>query len=233
MRNDGDVPKIDGRRARRLHTEAELVRAVGELLTEGGVAAVGINAIAERAQVDKVLIYRYFGDLDGLLERYGESGDFWPTLDEVLGPDRDALRLELPEMARTILGRYAHALRSRPITLELLAWECVERSPLTRALEAARERWSDALFAEVRATGAPLTPPVLTTLAMMSAAINYLAVRGREIAVFSGLPVGSDAGWHAIDDAIEQAIRGLTSAPAATPKKAATPQKKKTHRRTT
>jgi hypothetical protein len=90
--------------------------------------------------VDKVLIYRYFGDMGGLLRRFGQSADFWPSLDEVLGPQREVLReANAGRVARRILINYTRAIRRRPTTLQLLAWECCHRNELTRALEETRE----------------------------------------------------------------------------------------------
>ena len=68
-----EEPRVDGRHLRRLRTEQRLVSAVGELLRESGVAALGVNAVAERAGVEKVLVYRYYGGLDGLMEAYAEG----------------------------------------------------------------------------------------------------------------------------------------------------------------
>jgi len=48
------------------------------VLARDGLVAVGINAIAKQAAVDKVLIYRYFGGLPELLRTWGASGRFWP-----------------------------------------------------------------------------------------------------------------------------------------------------------
>jgi AcrR family transcriptional regulator len=48
-------------------TKARILAAVGKLLAESGFRQLGINAIAREAEVDKVLIYRYFGDLPALL----------------------------------------------------------------------------------------------------------------------------------------------------------------------
>ncbi len=42
-------------------TRLRLISAVGTLLARQGFNALGINAVAEEAGVDKVLIYRYFG----------------------------------------------------------------------------------------------------------------------------------------------------------------------------
>jgi hypothetical protein len=43
--------------------------------------------VAREAGVDKVLIYRYFGGVDELLGAFGQSGDFWPSVAQVIGDD--------------------------------------------------------------------------------------------------------------------------------------------------
>jgi AcrR family transcriptional regulator len=139
--------KLTLKQARRVETEQRLIDAAWQLLREQGVAAIGVNTVAERAGADKVLIYRYFGGLPGLLERCGEERDFWPTLDELLGPDRIALRAPSGrDAAREVFGRYVAGLRARPATLQLLAYEMVDRNELTLALERVREARSQELM---------------------------------------------------------------------------------------
>jgi hypothetical protein len=57
--------------------------ASGALLLQGGSERLGINAIAARAQADKVLI----GGLGALLAVYAEERSFWWSIDELIGPD--------------------------------------------------------------------------------------------------------------------------------------------------
>ena len=51
-------------------TKHRLITAVGTLLAREGFGALGINAVADEAGVDKVLIYRYFGGMDELLSAF-------------------------------------------------------------------------------------------------------------------------------------------------------------------
>jgi AcrR family transcriptional regulator len=194
----------------REETEQRLVQAVEDLLREEGFVGLGVNAVAQRAGVDKVLIYRYFDGFPGLLRRYAESGAFWPSLDEILGPDRALLREPDPaRLGARVLASYARALRARPVTLELLAWECSRRNELTRVLEEVRERQALELLASLPASSRIAEPRIATAAALLSAGINYLAIRGREIQRFAGVDIGSDAGWAAMEDAIEAMFRGL------------------------
>ena len=55
-------------------TRGQLIKAVGEILAEKGFAALGVNAVARQAKVDKVLIYRYFNDLEGLIKAFAQEG---------------------------------------------------------------------------------------------------------------------------------------------------------------
>ena len=48
-------------------SETQLIEAVSTIITEEGFSKIGINKIARTAGCDKVLIYRYFGGLDGLI----------------------------------------------------------------------------------------------------------------------------------------------------------------------
>ena len=47
-------------------TEMTLITAVNDIIEESGFERLGINAVAAKAKVSKMLIYRYFNSLDGL-----------------------------------------------------------------------------------------------------------------------------------------------------------------------
>lgn len=47
------------------------------MIAEEGFEKVGINAIATRSGGSKILIYCYFGSLEGLMTTYIRQYDFW------------------------------------------------------------------------------------------------------------------------------------------------------------
>lgn len=210
MSQGEESERVDGRTARRLKTERRLIAAVGEVMQARGVEGLGVNAIAQQAGVTKVLIYRYFGGLEGLVKAYAESADFWPTLDEVLGPEREVLAdPDRARAVRTLMERYAAALRARPLTLDLLAWECVKRVPLVELLEDAREAYSTALYQEFERAGFVHNRDVMVLGTLISAAIHYFAMRSRHIRIFGGVDIRSDEGWAVMMDAVEASMRAL------------------------
>jgi AcrR family transcriptional regulator len=195
-------------------TEQRLIETVGRLLARSGFAALGVNALAREAGVDKVLIYRYFDGLPNLLKAYCERGDFWPTAAEVLLPDVATLRAA-PLAARTaaIVVNLLDALRRRPQTIEILAWEVVESNALTDTLAAIRERWSRDVTELVLPDAAEDRADFLALANLLVAGIQYLLIRSRTTPVYGGIPLRTDEGWARIRNAALVAF-GVTRAPA-------------------
>ncbi len=186
-------------------TKGKILLAVGQLLARDGFTKLGINAIAREAGVDKVLIYRYFGGLPGLLTAFAESTDFWPPASEVVAtpePNTDQLGTVIGE----VLVNLAKALRKRPLTAEILAWEMVEQNELTDILAELREQWIlDLLETYTFHSDQPQADlPALT--ALMAAAIHYLVIRSRSTPVFNMVEIDTDRGW----ERLETMIRNLS-----------------------
>jgi AcrR family transcriptional regulator len=189
-------------------TKARILAALARIVVRDGLAAVGVNALAREAGADKVLIYRYFGDLDGVYEAYAEHGEFWWSVADLV-KDIDAERMALRDAVKLCLRRHAAELRARPVTLAILAAEPSARTPLVVALEAVRERrtlqladWLGARYA----TPGDLDLPAISLI--LGAAINYLAARSRAIRVMSGVPIDTDAGWERLLAAIDRLVDG-------------------------
>lgn len=179
-------------------TEARIVAAVGQVLAKSGFSQCGVNTIAREAGVDKALIYRYFGGLPQLLEAYGRSQDFWPDAKELAGGDPARLAgLPPGEAMALVLGNLLGALRRRPATLEILAWETVDRNELTAILEAARQRTMADFAPLLAGVHGALDPADLANI--LTAAINYLLVRGRKIRLFGSLDIRSDEGFRHLE----------------------------------
>ncbi|WP_163560323.1 TetR/AcrR family transcriptional regulator [Halomonas sp. NO4] len=189
-------------------TRQRLIEAVGTALSEHGFQGLGVNAVARVAGVDKVLIYRYFGGLAELLEAYGESQGFWPSREEVLGRKVAVIKaLPKAERVEAVLLGLLDALRQRPQTIEVLAWEAVQQSPLTAMLAERREAWSRQILAELFDDAGPEDRPLLTLASLLVAGFQYLLIRARRGSVYGGIALDSEAGWAEVRDAIRRACR--------------------------
>ncbi|WP_309397631.1 TetR/AcrR family transcriptional regulator [Cerasicoccus maritimus] len=118
----------------RQQTEKRIVDAAIGLLAEEGFQSFGVNAVAARAGVDKVLIYRYFSGLDGLLEFIGKTEVLFPSAAAMLDSD-------LPSFYRN----FCRALADNPLGACVQNWERVADNPLTQSYRRQRDQfWQDA-----------------------------------------------------------------------------------------
>ncbi len=124
----------------RQQTEARIRAAALGLLQREGFAAWGVNAVARAASVDKVLLYRYFTSMDGLLGEIIALTPFWP--------DPDALPAHSPEAFFTAT---LAQLEQQPQAFVLLALPAARRpdSAIRRKFNGDLERWLAGLRARV------------------------------------------------------------------------------------
>lgn len=197
-----------GRSRDRLATRESIIKAVGTLLARDGFMALGINAVAKEAGIDKVLIYRYFGGMPELLRAFGESEEFWPSASEMLGNDIEALMsMSLTESVTLVLINFTRALRRRPVTLEIMAWEMVEQNELTGILRNVREDMAIRIFGEFGAKLAVTDADAAAITTLLSAAVSYLLLRSRDTEVYNTVNIRSDKGWERIENAIAMICR--------------------------
>ncbi len=199
----------------RAATEERILAAVGEVLARDGFAAIGVNAIAREAGVDKVLIYRYFGGLDELLRQWGASGRFWPGVDEMLGSDPQAmLALPVHERYAMFFERFIDALRARPLTIEILAAEIVTRNQLTAILETEREQWGEQVEVSIGGADFQKRPQLRGVTLLLVSGVMYLLLRARTIRIFGGLDLRSDEAWAGLKASVRgMALQWLADAP--------------------
>jgi len=204
-----ETPTDAPRERNRADTSARILAAVGEVLARDGFGGLGVNAVAKQAGIDKVLIYRYFGGMPELLKTWGESGRFWPSVDEILGSDAPAfMRLPLAERYARFFDHFIDGLRARPLTLEIMAAELVERNELTAILETEREEWGEKAGRLLGGDEWASRPALRGITLLLVGGVQYLLVRSRKIRIFGGLDIRSDRDW----DALKGAVRELAHA---------------------
>ena len=187
----------------RAETEKKILQAVREIVTTEGFKSVGINTVARKAGCDKVLVYRYFGNLDGLLERFARSEDFWMKAEKDFA---DADTAGDPEKLHRLVDKIAigqlDSLLANPALQEILRWQLMEKNILTDKIDAAREKsgraFTDKIVNELNCGGEDLH--ALT--AIMSAGLYYLVLRSRTAVAFNGVELDSEKGWERIRRAI-------------------------------
>lgn len=184
----------------RERTRQSILSAMGRLLARKGSNALGINAIAREAKVDKVLIYRYFGSISKLYRAFALEGNAFPSLEEIAGGPLAKLGdLPLAEMAKAILLGFGRAVRRRPITKEMLRWELQERNELTEILADEREHLAHQWLAMAPDMhGADLAAVV----SILASGQVYLTLRSKTSDVYNGIDLRSESGWKRVEDAV-------------------------------
>jgi AcrR family transcriptional regulator len=197
----------------RQETEQKLIEAAGRVLAQQGFGQLGVNTIAREAKLDKVLIYRYFDGLAGLMRAYARQGNFWPSTTELMdGVELDNSQQSTSVQFQTVMSNYAKALLARPHTLKILSWEMVERNELTAYLEEVREQQGLEMIGYLTAIQEQHPGVDMAAFStLISAAINYLAARSQHIQWFNGINLQNDQGWLQLQTSIGQLAAALFS----------------------
>ena len=207
-RKDGKMPQKIITIDRKARTKEKLVKAVGKILSHDGFKGLGVNKVAKAAGVDKVLVYRYFGGLPQLVRAFSQTVDFWPTVEELQGPDPGRLQKMQPdEQVAEFFKAFIAALRKRPLTLDILAWELLERNELTRQLEDIRIKTILFYFEQLEAI--PDDDNLTAIVVLMSGAVNHLILRSRISSSVGGIDLESERGWERINVGIDLLLKGI------------------------
>ena len=192
-------------------SEQKLIHAVHAILLEKGFQAVGINAVAEHAGLNKVLIYRYFGGIDGLLAAYAEQMDPFPGIVEKAKTAFRTQGISSPEEAGTvILDCMIRELTGNGHFLEMLKWELTEKNPLSESIAASREANGLLLFRLFsRYLPENHGVDVQAATALLTGGIFYLFMRAGTAQVFNGIPIGTREGRERLLDAGKHIISSL------------------------
>lgn len=182
-------------------TEKRLLDTVGQIIAEEGFEKVGVNAVAARSGVSKILIYRYFGSIEGLLATYIRQHDFWINFPKEL-PDREQLPVFLKEAFRGQIDQ----LRKNPALRRLYRWELSCNNDTIVKLREQREKIGLILVEQVsRLSGIP-QDELASMASILAASITYLAMLGDFCPMFNGIAIDRDSGWEQLYKGIEGVI---------------------------
>ncbi len=187
-------------------TEDTILKAFGRLLLREGTNGIGINALAREAGVNKVLIYRYFGDIPSLAQRWAESSSFWPSEMELIGEDEKAFaQLTVHERVKFVLKSYVTAIRRRPHTIEFLKSQLVTPNDITRALDKGVGHFGRGVNTYIQNDSVDTLhgDKVWALIVMVSAMTAYFCIRERTNPEYLDMDFSQEESWTFLLQAID------------------------------
>lgn len=178
-------------------TEMNLIKAVDELIEENGFEGLGINAVAAKAGVSKMLIYRYFNSLDGLIAAYIQQHDYWINFDEQL-PDEE----HIGEFIKEIFKRQIAMLRQSYTLRRLYRWELTSNNIFIKELREKREPKGVWLVDAVSKLSKHPQKETAAMASILTAAISYLSLLEENCPVFNGINIQTEDGWKELEEGI-------------------------------
>ncbi len=177
-------------------TKERILQAAGRILARTGFTSIGINAVAREADVDKVLIYRYFGGMPGLLVTFAQETDYWPKVEDMMSGLDEVESLTQAELAKYMFLNFSRYIHEHILTQEMLRWEVIEKNELTSILDDFREQESQKvmnIFKDIKGFD------MNALVSILAAGVTYLVLRKRNTKYYNGIDLSSDAGWSRIE----------------------------------
>jgi AcrR family transcriptional regulator len=185
---------------------ARILQAVGEVISERGVNRVGINAVAEKAGVNKVLIYRYFGGWEGLMEQFLNEGNFLTNYNNQFLATHTEVEPNAHNQTRiNYLIGLLRELKSRTPAQEILKWEISNpglgfHSELTTTRNASFQKVLEKFFTNENEDLNALT-------AILISGITMLLLIAPSQAHFMNIDLQTEEGWQQIECAIQRLFK--------------------------
>ncbi len=189
-----------------------ILRAMGEVMAERGTEKAGINAVAERADVNKVLIYRYFGGWNGLLEAYVQRGFFLSIFNEKFletAPEAPSSETR-SRLWSDYTIQFMQEFRTRKSSQELIRWEMTHgETELAQRLASFRNESFKSLINKI-APFSDYDPMAITSL--MVSAVTHMVLLSSQNEKILDIDLHTDEGWARLETAIRRIYAGLNIA---------------------
>lgn len=190
----------------RERTKAKILKAVGEVIEQYGTDKVGVNLIARTAGVNKVLIYRYFESVDGLMEQYIKSGEYTSTTGDDYIENIETTAPEHRDKALTnLMLTFLHDLRERKATRDLLRWEIGTGKSM---LSDAKNDVANRLIAKIGEL--PNFHDTSGLTAFLTAGIYYLVIAEDHRPKMIDVDLNTEEGWKRIEHIVERIITTIS-----------------------
>lgn len=199
---------MEKQKRNRVMTTQRIIDALGVVLTEKGIEGVGINAVAQQAGVSKVLIYRYFESLQGLLDHYVRDGHVIPHF------TRAALN-QIRPLQRGNRGRFWSSqglqlfreYRASRAARQVIKATVKEQNVLMDVISEAQDAELTQLISQLVLVdgGDPEA-----TSAIVLGGLSYLTLLADMDRPLIGIDLRSEAGWQRIEGAVELICRALS-----------------------
>lgn len=128
-------------------TKRKLIDAVGIIIRSKGFKAILISQVAREAGVDRKLVYRYFGNINNLIEAYITENDYWLLFSEHLrhlSGEMEATNSQA--IITTILQEMFKFFYAEKATQHLILMELSGSTPMMRSIHNARESLGQEIF---------------------------------------------------------------------------------------
>ena len=187
----------------------KLIQAVESILAKEGFNGIKVNRVAKEAGVDKVLIYRYFGGLPELVAAFAKSVEFWPSLDELLGPRPKKVNgMSAEQQFAFFFKSFLRALRRRPMTQMIMVWWASDpRNEMAQQLDDIRMRTALEFFERLEKI--PVNKDLTAAVVLLYSAIHHLIHVAQTSGFVGGIDLKSETGWRRIEEGIELLAKGI------------------------
>ena len=186
------------------NAEKRLLIAVSQIIENEGFSKIGVNKIAKQAKCDKVLIYRYFSGLEGLLAAWAKDNDFYTLAYQAYSESSE----DIIKLTQTVLLKQLNFLRTNKLMQELLAWELSGNSTF-RSIQNERERNGFKLQEELEKKLGKESKDVRMFITILIASINYIVLTTRQYRIFNGIDFSNPEAWELCKQTIYKYIRAL------------------------
>lgn len=201
---------MDKTKRNRAATMERIMNALEEVLTERGFEGVSIPEIAQKAAVSKVLIYRYFNSLEGLLAHYVKLGrlvpHYTPAWLTQIQPEHT--RDLAPLWSSQAIQLFRQFRASRP-GRELLKATVQENNPVADAVSQAQD---DELTQLVEQLSFVDGADYQATSAVVLGALSYFTIQAQLDRSVIGIDLRSETGWRRIEEAVKIIYNALNRA---------------------
>lgn len=185
----------------REQTECKILEAVASIVESDGFEKLGINTIALKANVSKMLIYRYFGGLEELVARFIMQKDYWANTDTlILNPH------SVGDSIKSMFRNQIEQLRNDVTLRRLCRWELsCHNASIDRLRDKREENGCNLIKVVSRLTGCS-NSEVASLASILSASIGYLTLIEDQCPTYNGIALQTDKGWEQIAQGVDMIV---------------------------